>query len=146
MRVCTPITVRYGETDMMGVVYHANYLLYFEDARTAFLEAIGHPYALIEKAGLMSPVLHFECDYGEPLRYGDAAVVRTRIVLARPTKTVYAYEIFREGMDFDRDKPLAARAAARTAWWTKDTFKPVSMKKAIPALYARYLEVVEPEA
>ena len=145
MRVCTPITVRYGETDMMGVVYHANYLLYFEDARTAFLEAIGHPYALIEKAGLMSPVLHFECDYGEPLRYGDAAVVRTRIVLARPTKTVYAYVIFREGMDFDRDKPLV-RGRSTHCLVEKDTFKPVSMKKAIPALYARYLEVVEPEA
>ena len=47
MRVYTPITIRYGETDMMGVVYHANYLLYFEDARTAFLEAIGYPYARI---------------------------------------------------------------------------------------------------
>ncbi|MEG2533189.1 MAG: hypothetical protein RSB04_09300 [Gordonibacter sp.] len=35
MRVCKPIAVRYGETDMMGIVYHANYLLYFEDARTA---------------------------------------------------------------------------------------------------------------
>ena len=51
MRVCTPITIRYAETDMMGVVYHANYLLYFEDARTAFLEAIGYPYARIEEAG-----------------------------------------------------------------------------------------------
>ena len=39
MRVCTPITIRYGETDMMGVVYHANYLLYFEDARIDFLDA-----------------------------------------------------------------------------------------------------------
>ena len=51
MHVHTPIKVRYGETDMMGVVYHANYLLYFEDARTAFLEAIGYPYARIEEAG-----------------------------------------------------------------------------------------------
>ena len=81
MRVCTPITIRYGETDMMGVVYHANYLLYFEDARTAFLEALGYPYARIEEAGLMSPVTHMECDYREPLRYGEGAVVRTRAVL-----------------------------------------------------------------
>ena len=66
---------------MMGVVYHANYLLYFEDARTAFLEALGYPYARIEEAGLMSPVTHMECDYREPLRYGEGAVVRTRGVL-----------------------------------------------------------------
>ena len=63
----------------------------------------------------------------------------------RPTKTVYAYEIFREGMDFDRDKPLV-RGRSTHCLVEKDTFKPVSMKKAIPALYARYLEVVEPEA
>ena len=79
MRVCTPITIRYAETDMMGIVYHANYLLYFEDARTRFLEAIGFPYDHIEQAGYLSPVTHFECDYGAPLRYGDTAVVRTRV-------------------------------------------------------------------
>ena len=105
MRVCTPITIRYAETDMMGIVYHANYLLYFEDARTRFLEAIGFPYDHIEQAGYLSPVTHFECDYGAPLRYGDTAVVRTRVVSSRPTKTVYAYEVFREGQDLDVEKP-----------------------------------------
>ena len=78
---------------MMGVVYHANYLLYFEDARTAFLEAIGYPYARIEEAGFMSPVTHMECDYREPLRYGEGSVVRTRVVSSRPTKTVYALSL-----------------------------------------------------
>lgn len=90
---------------MMGIVYHANYLLYFEDARTRFLEAIGFPYDHIEQAGYLSPVTHFECDYGAPLRYGDTAVVRTRVVSSRPTKTVYAYEVFREGQDLDIEKP-----------------------------------------
>ena len=90
---------------MMGVVYHANYLLYFEDARTQFLQAIGFPYDHIEQAGYMSPVTHFECDYGMPLRYGDTAIVRTRVVSSRPTKTVYAYEVFKEGQDLDADKP-----------------------------------------
>ncbi len=144
MRVCTPIAIRYGETDMMGVVYHANYLLYFEDARTAFLEAIGYPYRLIDQAGLMSPVLHFECDYGEPLRYGDAAVIRTHLALARPTKAVYAYEIFREGMDFDHDKPLSTGRSTHCLV-EKDTFKPVSMKRVTPELYQRYLDVLEPD-
>ena len=57
MHVHTPIKVRYGETDMMGVVYHANYLLYFEDARIDFLNAVGYPYdEYIEQAGYMSPI------------------------------------------------------------------------------------------
>ena len=77
MKVCTAIPVRYAETDKMAVVYHANYLLYFEDARTRFLEELGYPYARIEQAGYMSPVVSFEVRYGEPLRYGDVAIVRT---------------------------------------------------------------------
>ena len=90
---------------MMGIVYHANYLLYFEDARTAFLEAIGFPYRVIEEAGYLSPVVSFSVEYGEPLRYGETAVVRTRVVSSRPTKTVYAYEVFRKGEDPDVAKP-----------------------------------------
>ena len=67
MKVCTPIAVRYAETDKMAVVYHANYLLYFEDARTHFLEKLGYPYEQIEQAGYLSPVVSFEVHYGEPV-------------------------------------------------------------------------------
>ena len=66
MKLTTPIKVRYGETDMMGIVYHANYLLYFEDARTDFLERIGFPYAKIEEAGYMCPIRNVEISYGAP--------------------------------------------------------------------------------
>ena len=144
MRVCTPITIRYAETDMMGIVYHANYLLYFEDARTRFLEAIGFPYDHIEQAGYLSPVTHFECDYGASLRYGDTAVVRTRVVSSRPTKTVYAYEVFREGQDLDVEKPCCTGRSTHCLV-DAETFKPVSLKRAVPELYERYLEVLEPE-
>lgn len=143
MRVCTPITIRYAETDKMGVVYHANYLLYFEDARTKFLEAIGYPYERIEAEGLMSLVTHFECSYGVPLRYEDTAIIRTRLVSVRPTKAVYAYEVFREGQDLDHDKPLATGRSTHCLV-TIDTFRPVSMKKVTPDLYQRYLDVMEP--
>lgn len=129
---------------MMGIVYHANYLLYFEDARTAFLEAIGFPYAKIEEAGFISPVVSFTVDYGEPLRYGDVAVVRTRIVSSRPTKTVYAYEVFKQGQDLDTAKPCCTGRSTHCLVDAK-TFKPVSVKRAVPELYARYEEVLEPE-
>lgn len=145
MHVCTPISIRYGETDMMGVVYHANYLLFFEDGRTSFLNELGFPYAWIEQAGYMSPVIHMECNYREPLRYGEVAIVRTRIVQVRPTKTIYAYEIFREGQNLSVDTPLASGSSTHCLV-ESSTFKPVSMKKALPTLYNRYLEVVEPEA
>ncbi len=129
---------------MMGIVYHANYLLYFEDARTAFLEAIGFPYDAIEGAGYLSPVVSFAVEYGEPLRYGDTAIVRTRIASSRPTKTVYAYEVFREGQDLDVDKPCCTGRSTHCLV-DAQTFKPVSLKRVMPQLYARYGEVVEPD-
>ena len=144
MRVCTPITIRYAETDMMGIVYHANYLLYFEDARTAFLEAVGFPYRRIEEAGYLSPVVSFAVDYGEPLRYGETAVVRTRVAESRPVKTVYAYEVFREGQDPDSAKPCCTGRSTHCLVDAK-TFKPVSLKRCLPELYARYAEVLEPD-
>ena len=105
MKVCTAIPVRYAETDKMAVVYHANYLLYFEDARTRFLEELGYPYARIEQAGYMSPVVSFEVHYGEPLRYGDVAIVRTWVSESRGTKTTYSYEVFKQGDDMEVAKP-----------------------------------------
>lgn len=129
---------------MMGIVYHANYLLYFEDARTAFLEAIGFPYKKIEETGYISPVVSFTVNYGEPLRYGEVAVVRTRIVSSRPTKTVYAYEVFKQGQDFETARPCCTGQSVHCLV-DATTFKPVSLKRALPELYARYAEVLEPE-
>ena len=129
---------------MMGIVYHANYLLYFEDARTAFLEAIGFPYNLIEEAGYLSPVVSFTVDYGAPLHYGETAIVRTRIESSRPTKTVYAYEVFREGQNLDADKPCCTGRSTHCLVDAK-TFRPVSLKRVMPELYARYEEVAESE-
>ncbi|OUO91475.1 thioesterase superfamily protein [Gordonibacter sp. An230] len=143
MRVCTPITIRYAETDMMGIVYHANYLLYFEDARTAFLEAIGFPYKRIEEAGFVSPVVDLSISFGEPLRYGDAVMVRTRVVSSRPTRTVYAYEVFKQGQDPDAARPCCTGESTHCLVDAK-TFKPVSVKRALPELYERYAEALEP--
>lgn len=144
MQVRTPIKVRYGETDMMGVVYHANYLLYFEDARCDFLEKAGFPYAKIEEAGYMCPIRNVEVTYGAPLRYGEDAFVLTRVVKSTPTKTTYLQEVYRADMTPDVDKPLASgRITACTV--ERATFKPVSLKRTFPELYALYADLVEPE-
>ncbi|MDO4289914.1 MAG: thioesterase family protein [Eggerthellaceae bacterium] len=144
MQVRTPIKVRYGETDMMGVVYHANYLLYFEDARTDFLEQVGFPYTRIEDAGYMCPIYHVDLQYGEPLRYGEDAFVLTRVVKNAPTKTTYLQEVYRASATPGVDKPLAAgHVTACTV--ERDTFKPVSIKRTFPELYALYETLIEPE-
>lgn len=142
MKVCTAIPVRYAETDKMAVVYHANYLLYFEDARTRFLEELGYPYARIEQAGYMSPVVSFEVHYGEPLQYGDVAIVRTWVSESRGTKTTYSYEVFKQGDDMEVAKPCVTGTSTHCLV-DANTFKPVSIKRTLPELFDLYEQVCE---
>jgi len=154
MHVHTPITVRYGETDMMGVVYHANYLLYFEDARIDFLNAVGYPYdEYIEQAGYMSPIYGLEVQYRSPLRYGEAAFVRTSVARSLPMRTVYSQQIFRAedaaGTDEAGEPLLRAGATPLVDGLVtlcvveRDTFRPVSLKRTFPDLHRLYGEIIE---
>ncbi len=144
MQVYTPITIRYGETDQMGVVYYGNYLLYFEDARTQFLEALGYPYTEIEKEGYVSPVMEVYVKYNESLHYGEKVIIRTRITKSLPTRTTFSYEVFREGEDYDTARPCCTGHSTHCLIDAK-TLKPVSIKHATPRLYELYNQVVEPE-
>ncbi len=143
MHVDTPIKVRYGETDMMGVVYHANYLLYFEDARIDFLDALDFSYSdQIEGAGFMSPIHAVEIQYKSPLRYGEEGFVRTTIAKNLPMRTVYHQRVYRAGSDPETEHPLVD-ALVTVCVVDRETFKPVNLKKTFAELYAKYDEVAE---
>lgn len=140
----TRISVRYAETDKMGIVYHANYLVWFEVGRTEFLNQLGYPYAKMEEENIMSPVVDMQVSYGSPLTYGDTAIVRTRVVKLTPVKTVYAYEVYKEGQEIGVDKPCVTGRSTHCVVDAK-TFKPISQKRSNPELYAAYQEALEPE-
>ena len=146
MHVHTPIKVRYGETDMMGVVYHANYLLYFEDARIDFLDALDFSYAeRIEGAGYMSPIHDIEIHYKAPLRYGEAGVVKgeaTDEVAGDPNAEGAAATSRREPQLREGATPLVD-ALVTVCVVERDTFKPVSLRRTFPDLYAKYEDIVE---
>ena len=143
MHVDTPIKVRYDETDMMGVVYHANYLLYFEDARIDFLDALDFSYSeQIEGAGFMSPIHAVEIQYKSPLRYGEEGFVRTTIAKNLPMRTVYHQRVYRAGSDPETEHPLVD-ALVTVCVVDRETFKPVNLKKTFAELYAKYDEVAE---
>ncbi|HVU24455.1 MAG TPA: thioesterase family protein [Opitutus sp.] len=69
------VTVRYAETDMMGIVYHANYLPWFEVARTQLLREQGFPYKQLELDGYRIPVLEVAAKYLRPAVYDDTLVI-----------------------------------------------------------------------
>ena len=75
----TQVTVRYAETDMMGVVYHGNYLPWFEVGRTTLLKELGLAYRRLEEEGFRLPVLEVSSHYLRPSVYDDTITIVTRL-------------------------------------------------------------------
>lgn len=71
--------VQYYETDKMGMVHHSNYIRWFEEARTDYLEALGLPYNQMEAEGIGSPVLSVQCQYKSKVVYGETVTIQTAL-------------------------------------------------------------------
>ena len=91
------VRVRYAETDQMGVVYYANYLVWFEVGRTEWLRMAGWSYREMEKDGVALPVIEAHCEYRRAARYDDQLEIRTRGALLGPVRVRFDYEIWRAG-------------------------------------------------
>ena len=89
------VRVRYGETDQMGVVYHAEYLAWMDEGRTRFLEELGYPYPEVEREGFALAVRRCDLRYRAPARFGDVVAVRTRVLRVRGASVTFGYEILR---------------------------------------------------
>ncbi len=91
------VRVRYAETDQMGVVYHANYLVWFEVGRVELMRALGVEYKRMEiEDDCQIVVADLRCRYHHPARYDEVLRVRTRIVESRNRVIRFAYELFRD--------------------------------------------------
>ena len=91
--------VRYGETDQMGVVYHANYLSFFEIARTELIRLRGVVYSALEEDGLRLMVTEAGLEYHSPGRYDDVLAITARLAGSGPARVRFDYEVRREGED-----------------------------------------------
>jgi acyl-CoA thioester hydrolase len=91
------IRVRYAETDRMGLLHHANYLVYFEQARTDLLRTLGATYKDMEDQGYFLVVSKIEVRYKSPAHYDDLLTVRTTVTRTSPVRLEHKYEVFREG-------------------------------------------------
>jgi acyl-CoA thioester hydrolase len=89
------VRVRYAETDKMGVVYYANYFVWFEVGRTDLLRASGWTYRDMETEGFGLPVIEAQCTYREPAKYDDEIEVRTRGEMLSPVRVKFSYEVVR---------------------------------------------------
>ncbi|MEO8069961.1 MAG: thioesterase family protein [Acidobacteriota bacterium] len=103
----TTVRVRYAETDQMGVVYYANYFVWFEVARADLLRTLGWSYRELEASGIVLPVIEAHCAYRRPARYDDEVEVRTEGRLASPVRMEFSYEVMMKSQS-------AIAATART--------------------------------
>jgi acyl-CoA thioester hydrolase len=87
------VRVRYAETDKMGVVYYANYFVWFEVGRTDLLRTLGWSYREMELAGVSLPVIEAHCEYTRPARYDDDLEIRTAGRLISPVRMEFTYEV-----------------------------------------------------
>ena len=90
------VRVRYAETDQMGVVYHANYLIWFEVGRVELMRSLGFDYRRLEaEQGCLIAVAEATARYKAPARYDDELGIRTRLVEARSSLVKFGYEVVR---------------------------------------------------
>jgi acyl-CoA thioester hydrolase len=120
-----PFEVRYAETDAMGVVYYANYFVWFEVARGAFCRVYGIDYQSIERDGTPLAVVEAYCRYRAPARYGDRITVRVRLTELKRSLMRFDYEILNADT-----RQLLAEGWTRHAWITREG-KPTACPESI---------------
>jgi acyl-CoA thioester hydrolase len=132
-----PVNVRYAETDQMGIVYYANYLVWFEVGRVAWCRAKGFRYAEMEsREKRLMVVAEASCRYKSPARFGEEIVVRTALGTATDRLIRYRYEI--RGKDSGR--LLATGETAHIV--TDPDFRPARL----PESYRRFFSLPEKRA
>ncbi|MCL2792196.1 MAG: acyl-CoA thioesterase [Spirochaetaceae bacterium] len=129
MKPDTEIIVRYAETDQMKVVHHSVYPVWFEAARTDYMEKAGYPYARIEKEGILLPLSRLECSFMEGAKYGDTILVKASIKKLSPVRIEINYKAHRKS-----DGVLLAEGVTVHAW-TDENLKIINLKKQAPDLY-----------
>jgi acyl-CoA thioester hydrolase len=108
MPVTTQVRVRYAETDQMGIVYYANYLVWFELGRVELLRSLGLAYSKLElDHGCILPVIEARCRYRSPAKYDDEILIESWPSLVRGSVIKFAYRILRKAQDGGENTLLA---------------------------------------
>lgn len=131
----TKIRVRYAETDQMGVVYYANFFVWFEVARVELMRHLGFSYKQMEiEDDSFVVVAKANCTYKQPAKFDDVIRIRTRVSESRKRTIAFRYEVFKEGTD-------AVIAAGETLHVICDGN---GRPKSLPEKYRKYFPLTEP--
>ncbi|QJP35845.1 acyl-CoA thioesterase [Nonlabens sp. Ci31] len=117
------ITPRYSETDQMGIIHHANYLIYLEQARLEWLSQLGFSYVKMEEEGVLLPVYNIDIKYKNPIKFGEEIYVRISLQSKPTTRVVFDYEIV------NQKNQICAVCELTLVFTDAQTFRP---RKPIP--------------
>ena len=129
MTSVTKLTVRYQETDRMGIVHHSVYPIWFECGRTELIKHTGITYSHLESLGIGLPLIGMKCKFLYPAQYEDEILVKSGVLDVTPTRITFCYEVFKKGFT----KVIASGQTEHV--WANDKLKPINMKKYKPDIY-----------
>lgn len=129
--------VQYYETDQMGIVHHSNYIRWFEEARTDFMEQLGMGYAEMEKEGVVSPVLGVDATYLRMARFGDTVEIKTKIISYNGIKLSMEYEIY------NKETGLIDCKGTTHHCFLNRMGKPISLKRDLLNFHNMFLKGME---
>lgn len=118
-KIVTEYRVPYADTDQMGVVYYANYLVFFERARNELMRACGYTYRECEEDGVMLPVVHAELDYKRSAKYDDLLEITAWVSQQKGVRIEISCEIRRKG-----EEQVLVSGFTRHAFVSTETFRP----------------------
>jgi acyl-CoA thioester hydrolase len=119
--------VRYQETDRMAIVYHTNYISWFDMGRTEFIRSLGYDYSKLEEEGIWMPVVEVGCKYKSPAKFDDIVTIETSIEELTRVKIRFKYRVF------NGDVLLVEGFSVQG--FTNDKLKPIAISKLKPDIY-----------
>ena len=129
----SPLVVRYGETDQMGVVHHSNYLRYFEVARLEWLTQLGVSYNKMEEEGVMMPVISAQIDYKTPARFEDQLRIKIHLKEIPLVKMTFIYEVVNQNQE------LVCTATTVLAFMNAENRRPHRCPESFKKIFAAVL-------
>lgn len=125
------LTVRYAETDQMGIVHHSNYPIWYEASRTAFIRKLGLPYSKVEEMGVMLPLIELKCNYKGVAKYEDEVIIKTLVREMTGARITFGYEVYKK----ENNGNLLINTGETMHAWTSTELKPVNLKKFRPEIF-----------
>ena len=126
---------KYYETDQMGIIHHANYIKWMEEARMDLMEQIGLSYREMEEMEIISPVLSVEVEYRSMVHFDDIVVIQTKLTKYNGVKMEMAYEMF------DKETGEIRTVARSSHCFLNRSGQPISLKRSYPEIDTKFFQM-----